>query len=168
MKSPFTGKEMELKKQREVMTFRGEEFSTIAHFYYCEDTKEEVTTDDLDDITINQIYREYRHKYNIPSTEEIIGWRETYQVSSADMAEILGFGANTYAQYEKGQVPSRSNGRLLQLIRNPANFRELVESSSNISEKKQQQILKQLQEVEAIAVATAEKKTPPLSSTQPS
>ena len=45
--------------------------------------------------------------------QEIIELRKKYKVSQSSMSEILGFGANTYNKYEKGEVPSRSNGKTL-------------------------------------------------------
>lgn len=47
---------MELFKKMETYPFRGEEFEVLSHFYRCIDTGEEVTTDALDTITVNQLY----------------------------------------------------------------------------------------------------------------
>lgn len=148
MKSPFTGKTMELVRKEEVFPFRGEEFTVIAHFYYCSDTKEEVTTDALDTITLNQLYNQYRDKYNIPFTQEIIALRKKYKVSQASMSEILGFGANTYNKYEKGEVPSRSNGKILQLINHTKEFRRLVNLAETLEPKAKNKILKHLDSLE--------------------
>lgn len=147
MKSPFTGKEMELRKQKESVSFRGEDFSVLAHFYYCEDTKEEVTTTALDTITLNQLYNQYRAKYSIPSKGEIRALRKKYALSSTDMSEILGFGTNTYSQYENGQIPSRSNGKTLLIANSTTPFIQLVKLANALGEKKKQHILKNLQEV---------------------
>lgn len=148
MKSPFTGKTMELVRKEETYPFRGEEFIVIAHFYYCSDTKEEVTTDALDTITLNQLYNQYRDKYNIPFTQEIIALRKKYKVSQANMSEILGFGANTYSKYEKGEVPSRSNGKILQLIHHTKEFRKLVNLAETLESKAKHKILKHLDSLE--------------------
>lgn len=148
MKSPFTGKEMELRRKKETYPFRGEEITIIAHFYYCSDTEEEVTTEELDTLTINQLYNKYRDKYNIPFTQEIVALKKKYQVSNADMAEILGFGANTYGKYERGEVPSRSNGKTLQLIKNTAEFQKLVELADTLGTEKKERILKHLSTLE--------------------
>ncbi len=42
-------------------------------------------------------------------------------LSAARMAEVLGLGANTYRNYEQGEVPSESNARLL--AQNPEEFK---------------------------------------------
>ena len=39
MKSPMTGKEMILTKERRFMDFRKEEFLIIFHYYKCEDSR---------------------------------------------------------------------------------------------------------------------------------
>jgi hypothetical protein len=42
------------------------------------------------------------------------------------MSAILGFGVNSYRQYESGEMPSVSNARLIQMIDDPKKFIELV------------------------------------------
>ena len=45
------------------------------------------------------------------------------------MADILGFGTNQYRQYESGEIPSVSNGRLIMLAADPRDFIRMVESA---------------------------------------
>jgi hypothetical protein len=47
------------------------------------------------------------------------------------MAEILGLGINVYRNYESGEVPSVSNGRLIQMVKDPVEFRKLINYSKN-------------------------------------
>lgn len=63
MKSPITGKKMMLKKERDTLIFRNEEFAFVNHFYYCEDSGEGFTTTKLDEINITQVYEQYDKKY---------------------------------------------------------------------------------------------------------
>lgn len=47
------------------------------------------------------------------------------------MTLIMGFGPNQYSQYEKGQVPSESNGKLIRLAMKKENMMILLKESAN-------------------------------------
>lgn len=126
MKSPITGKEMPLLKERRSMEFRKEAFDIVFHFYRCEDSGEQFTTTALDELNTNQLYNQYRDKFNIPFPDEIMRIRQKYGVSASKMSEILGFGINTYRQYEAGEMPSVANAKLIQLVEDPVRFVEMI------------------------------------------
>jgi putative zinc finger/helix-turn-helix YgiT family protein len=130
MKSPITGKEMTLKKEIRTLTFRKESFKILYHYFLCEDSKEQFTNDELDEVNLIQLYNQYREAHHMPFPDEIIAIREKYKLPAIKMAEILGFGANVYRNYESGEVPNESNARLIQLAKDPKKFKELVEISN--------------------------------------
>jgi len=135
MKSPITGKEMKLTKERRSMDFRKETFEIVFHYYKCEDSGEQFTTTALDEVNINQVYNQYRDKFNIPFTDEIIRIREKYGLSAAKMSEILGFGVNSYRQYEAGEMPSVANAKLIQMVDDPKVFIEMAELCAPLDDK---------------------------------
>ncbi len=135
MKSPITGKEMKLTRERRSMDFRKETFEIVFHFYKCEDSGEQFTTTALDEVNMNQIYNQYRERFNVPFPDEIIAIRKKYGLSAAKMSEILGFGANSYRQYEAGEMPSIANAKLIQMVDEPKNFIEMVELCATLDEK---------------------------------
>jgi DNA-binding transcriptional regulator YiaG/uncharacterized phage-associated protein len=135
MKSPFTGKEMAIVKEWRTMSFRKEEFKVLFHAYRCEDTGEQFEDDVLAQLNYNQLVNQYREKYSIPFPEQIASIREKYEVSAARMSEVLGFGVNSYRQYEAGEVPNQSNARLIQLVEDPHEFRKLLSLYSTIEPK---------------------------------
>jgi len=126
MKSPITGKEMVLIKEKRTLSFRKEEFEVVYHSYKCEDSGESFTTTQLDELNLNQVYNQYRVKHNLPFPDEIMLIRKKYGLSAAKMSEILGFGANVYRNYETGEIPSQSNARLIQLAKDPKEFKQLI------------------------------------------
>ena len=132
MKSPITGKEMILKKEKRTITFRKEEFEVVYHYYLCQDSNEQFTITELDDLNLNQAYNQYRAKFNLPFPEEIIEIRKKYGLSATKMSEVLGFGVNSYRNYESGEVPSQSNARLIQLVKDPSEFSKLMQLSKNL------------------------------------
>lgn len=130
MKSPFTGKEMSIEIRKEDLTFRKETFNVTYPSFYCIDSKQYFTTTEFDTIKMRQAYNQYRDKYNLPFPEEIREIRAKYGVSATKMSEILGFGINSYRNYENGEVPNQSNANLIQLAKNPIQFRSLVNLSN--------------------------------------
>ena len=135
MRSPITGKEMILVTEKRAMDFRKERFQIVFHYYKCEDSEEQFTTTTQDEINLNQLYNQYRDKFNIPFPDEITAIRQKYGVSASKMADILGFGTNSYRQYEAGEMPSVSNARLIQMISDPNKFIELVKLCDSLDEK---------------------------------
>lgn len=117
---------MTLVKEPRTMEFRKVPFEVVFHYYRCEDSGEQFTTSELDELNTNQVYNQYRDKFNIPFPDEITNIRQKYGVSAAKMSEILGLGVNSYRQYEAGEMPSLSNAKLIQMARNPENFLEMV------------------------------------------
>jgi len=134
MKSPITGKEMTLIRERRSMDFRRETFEIFYHYYKCEDSGEQFTSTALDELNMNQVYHQYRARLNIPFPEEIKNIRAKYGVSAAKMSEILGFGINSYRQYESGEVPAAANAKLIQMADDPENFIEMVDSCTSLNE----------------------------------
>lgn len=137
MKSPFTGKEMKIVYEIREWNFRGEVYEYTHAAWLCEDTGEEFTTDDIDDAGFLQVTNQYRRKYGIPYTDEIVAIRELYGISAAKMSSILGFGANQWRLYETGEVPSVSNGRMIQSIKDPEVFMGYVRSSRLLLDEKE-------------------------------
>ena len=116
MKSPYTGKEMKVVYEPRTWSFRGEEYTYIHTAYECEDSGELFTTSESDDAGFLQVTNQYRIRYGIPFTDEIIAVRKRYGVSAAKMSAILGIGTNQWRLYESGEVPSVSNGRMIRSI----------------------------------------------------
>ncbi len=129
MQSPFTGGETKLLSQKKEFEFRREKFEVVHFYYLCMDTKEEFTTTELDELNTNQLYNQYREKYSIPFPDEIREIREQYEISASKMSDVLGLGANSYRQYEAGEMPTVANGRLIQAAKDPEEFITFVDAS---------------------------------------
>lgn len=132
MKSPYTGKEMELVYEKSTWKFRGEAYEYMHASWLCADTGEKFTTDETDDAGYCQVTNQYRAKYGIPYTDEIIAVRSRYGLSAARMSLILGFGVNQWRSYEDGEVPSVSNGRMIRSITDPSIFLNVVDSARHV------------------------------------
>lgn len=133
MKSPITGSEMILRKEKRTLSFRKEEFEVEYHYYLCTDSKEQFEDDQLADLNVTQVYNQYRERLKLPFPDEIKDIREKYGLSARKMSEILGFGTNTYSNYEKGEIPNKANARLIQVANDPVELRKLADISGNLS-----------------------------------
>jgi len=129
LRSPFTGGRVKEISTIEEHEFRKERFSVHVRYYVCEDTGEKFTTTEQDELLFNELYSQYRVNHGIPFPEEIKAIRLHYGLNYQQITKILGFGANQYAQYEKGQIPSESNGKLLSAAMNQQFMLHLLEDS---------------------------------------
>ncbi len=120
-----------LKRRPATFEFRKEPFHIIYHTWTDNENGEEFTTLVLDELNQAQLHNQYRSKYGIPFVDEVKMIRDQYGLSASKMSEILGLGQNVYRNYENGEMPSITTGRLIQLARDPTEFKKLIELSSN-------------------------------------
>lgn len=142
MISPISGKAMSIEKEDRQLTFRKEKFNVSYHYYLCKESGEQFTSTELDEINLLQLHHQYRVQHHLPFPEEIKRIREKYVLSATRMSEVLGFGVNSYRNYESGEVPSNSNGKLIQLSKDPEKFRSLVDLSEGLTENAKKKLLK--------------------------
>lgn len=129
IKSPFTGGKVKEVSTVEEHEFRKERFSVHVRYYVCEDTGERFTTTEQDELMFNELYSQYRVNHGIPFPEEIKDIRLRYGLNYQQISKIMGFGINQYAQYEKGQMPSESNGKLISAAMSREFMLHLLEDS---------------------------------------
>lgn len=156
MKSPFTGNEMKVAKEWRDMTFRKETFQVLFHFYICEDTKEQFEDEHFSILNNNQVVNQYRVRHHIPFPEQIQEIRLKYKLSAARISEILGMGANSWRNYEAGEVPSKANANLIQMISKPEIFEEYIKQYSELEEKEREDTLKHITKLKTGACSCAD------------
>lgn len=144
MLSPITGKEMTVRKSWRKMTYRKEEFDVYFHTWYCEDSGEEFEDEKFANINYRQVINLYRAKNAIPSPEDITAIREKYGLNKTQMASVLGFGVNTYRQYEDGEIPTEANAKFIQLAENPNEFLRLLNLPNGIEEETLEKLRKRV------------------------
>lgn len=125
---------VELRKESRSMTFRNESFEIVYHYYYDKSNEESFTTESIDELNLVQVHNQYRYKHGIPFVDEIKAIRSQYGLSASKMGEVLGLSPNSYKNYENGDIPSVSNGRFIQLAKDPNEFRKLLELNKDIEE----------------------------------
>jgi DNA-binding transcriptional regulator YiaG len=134
IESPFADGKAALHITPKKMIFRKDEFDVYDYYYVCEVTKNEFATNEASELTLKQLYNQYREKHNILFPDQIKQLREQYDLSPQKMSEVLGFGENVYRQYEKGEIPNKSNAKTLNLVKHHKNFIELANDSGIFAE----------------------------------
>lgn len=147
MNSPITGKEMALNRDKSTLTFRKEEFMFFSHYFLCEESGEQFTSTELDNLNLLQVHNQYRDKYNLPFPSEIRSIRSKYGLPATKMSEILGFGVNSYRNYENGEVPSISNGKLIQLVEDPVKFLDMVDLCDTLDLDEKSEIIDRVEQI---------------------
>lgn len=142
IESPYANGKAELKYEISNETFRKEIFKVRKYFYKCKKTGKEFTTSEAGDLNIIQLFNMYRERKKVLFPEQITEMRERYGLSAAKMSEVLGFGANTYSNYEKGEIPNDSNSTLLNQAYKPKGFLSIIKEKEDLFTKKQYQILR--------------------------
>ena len=131
MESPITGGAVFLVEDVETHEFRKEKYEVHARYYVCKDTGEKFTSEEQDELLLNELYNQYRVKHGLPFPDEIKAIRERYGLNYTQVTKIVGFGQNQWRHYENGDVPSESNGRTIVALRSKASALALLESCKN-------------------------------------
>lgn len=136
IESPITGGKATLHTENATSTYRKERYSYIRYYYVCEDTGTEFTTTESDALSLSQIYDQYRKAHGIPTVQEIRDLRKEFGISAERLSKILGFGENQYGLYEKGDMPTIANARLISELNTDGFFlRCLDKSDLSVKEK---------------------------------
>lgn len=132
MECPICDGKVTIKSKREHYTFRKKDFEITAQFYECEQCKESFSDTTLDERNIQQVYNLFRQENNILFPQEIQDIRIQYNLSRRKISQVLGWGENTYANYEKGVIPDESHNNLLRLMKQPDQFFQIVENKRSL------------------------------------
>lgn len=62
MKSPITGKEMILKKEKQIIKYNNQEFIIMFNFYECVDSCERYEDEEMAQINYNQVINQFLEK----------------------------------------------------------------------------------------------------------
>ena len=153
MRSPFTGGKVEEVYTREEVDFRGDKYDVVAIYYECLDTGEHFTESWMDEICLNDLYCQYRQRHGVPNKTEIKKIREHYGLNYSQISKLLGLGRNQFPRYEKGEVPTESNGKLIVSLKSCKTALSYLETSrQEFEDKDYAKIKKQIQEAGDVPV----------------
>ncbi len=113
----------------ETYPVRGEEITIKARVRFCAVCGEDIWDDKLDSENLLRAYAAYRAGHNLLQPDEIRAIREKYGLSQVAFARVLGLGDKTVARYENGSIADAAQNNLIELMRRPGNFEELLEKN---------------------------------------
>lgn len=90
---------------------------------------------ELDNQAVKMAQEKYRKKYNYVSPKDIKALRQKWNLTQKQLANIIGWSPSTIALYEVGEIPTKSNNRLLKvLIENPQAMKDFITESKEQEE----------------------------------
>jgi putative zinc finger/helix-turn-helix YgiT family protein len=116
----------ELELRKEVFQVRGEDIEVESEVAVCHDCGEELSVEELDDITLDRAFAEYRRRHNLLSPEEIVALRKKYGLSQRALSLLLGWGEITLHRYETGSLQDPAHDAQLRMAADPRNLRPLL------------------------------------------
>ena len=148
---PYCKKEVEYNiEKRDLKEFRGIEVNTFENVAICNECNQDLYVNKIEDENNERIYKIYREKANIIKAEDIVKFREKYDISQRELTAILGLGKMTINRYERGGLPTKSQSDYIKLlIENEDKFIEKVNEAyenNNITEKTYKKIVSEGQE----------------------
>lgn len=115
----------------ETYPVKGEEITIEAHVRFCKCCGNDIWDDKLDAKNLCDAFDVYRQKHNLLKPSEIRAIRERYGLSQVAFARVLGLGDKTIARYENGSIADAAQNNLIELVRQPSNFKALLEKNKD-------------------------------------
>lgn len=113
----------------ETYPVKGEEITINAQVRFCLCCNQEIWDDELDAQNLLDAFAEYRKRHDLLQPAEIRMIREKYGLSQVAFARVLGLGDKTIARYENGSIADSAQNNLIELMRQPSNFKMLLEKN---------------------------------------
>ncbi len=113
--------------------YKGIKVNVQENIAVCSECGEDIFVSELESDNLRRLYDKYRELTGIISPEEIVKFREKYNISQRELVAILGWGKMTVNRYERGGLPSQSHSDILKtIISNEEVFKEKVEEAYDI------------------------------------
>lgn len=121
----------EIKTVSETYPVKGEEITVTAKVRCCKNCGQDIWDEELDGQNLLDAFAIYRQRHGLLQPEEIRRIREKYGLSQVAFAKVLGLGNKTVARYENGSIADMAQNNLIELMKQPSNFRELLQKNQD-------------------------------------
>ncbi len=117
-------------REKIIKEYKGYEVNVIEKIGRCNVCEKDLYIPEIENENFKNLYNKYRELANIISAEEIIKFRDRYNISQRELTSIFSWGKMTINRYERGAIPSQSHNDLLKLMIDNGNiFKEKVEEA---------------------------------------
>lgn len=136
----------EVKSVSETYPVKGEEITVTAKVRCCNNCGQDLWDEELDGQNLLDAFAIYRQRHGLLQPDEIRRIREKYGLSQVAFAKVLGLGDKTIARYENGNIADMAQNNLIELMRQPSNFNELLQKNRDkISKQDYENAIKNLE-----------------------
>lgn len=109
---------------------RGVEIEVTAPARFDSQTGKIVADMQLDNQAVKLAQDKFRKQFDFISPNDIKNLRKKWNLSQKQLAEVIGWSPSTVALYEVGEIPTKSNNRLLKiLIKDNQVMRDFIQES---------------------------------------
>ncbi|MEN8906840.1 MAG: type II TA system antitoxin MqsA family protein [Clostridiales bacterium] len=110
-------------RQNKIVNYRGYKLSVVENIPVCTSCNEDILVPEIENENLIRLYNEYRKKADFIFPDEIVKFRESYNISQRELVSILNWGKMTINRYENGSLPDESHNLVLKtIINNPKVF----------------------------------------------
>ena len=110
-----------------IQQYKGQLVNIEEDIAVCDECKRDIFVPTIEDDNFKRLYKKYIEMTGIISSQEIIEFREKYDLSQRELVSLLGWGKMTINRYERGALPSKSHSDMLKnIISNEEIFKQKV------------------------------------------
>jgi putative zinc finger/helix-turn-helix YgiT family protein len=118
--------------REEVFNVKGEDIKIKSSIAICDECREEVFVEELEEVNLKNVYTEYRKLHDLLTSMQITEIRERYGLSQRSLSKLLGWGEITIHRYESGSLQDEAHDEVLKLIAKPENLLEIYEKQAHL------------------------------------
>ncbi|MBN1078303.1 type II TA system antitoxin MqsA family protein [Clostridium botulinum] len=113
-----------------IKEYKGEFVNVEENIAVCNECGKDVFVPEIENDNLKRLYAKYAELTGIISIEELVKFREKYNISQRELVAILGWGKMTINRYEKGALPNKSHSDILKdIISNEERFKAIVKEA---------------------------------------
>ena len=124
-----------VKNHTNTFEIKGENIEITVPARFDSKTNKIIDDMELDNQAVKMAQEKYRKKYNYVAPKDIKALRQKWNLTQKQLANIIGWSPSTIALYEVGEIPTKSNNRLLKvLIKDPQAMKDFITESKEQEE----------------------------------
>ncbi len=99
-----------------IKEYKGQLVNVEENIAVCDECGKDIFVPTIEEDNFKRLYEKYREMTGTVSPQEIIEFREKYDLSQRELVSLLGWGKMTINRYERGALPSKSHSDMLKSI----------------------------------------------------
>ena len=119
-----------IKNYINTFNIRGKEIEITAPARFDDATQKVVPDMKLDNAAVKMAQQKYREMFDFIKPEEIKALWQKWNLTQKQFAKVIGWSPSTVVLYEVGEIPTKSNNRLLKVMIKDSNvMKEFIAES---------------------------------------